>query len=465
MLVALITACGGGIIAAITLVEGGISGTGISFGSILAFGSVVVNGTTLEVNPQTVIFIDEQPANQEELKVGYVIRVEADFDNGSAKRIDYVETVRGPITTVPAINPDTLAGSFDVLGQSIVTNSLTIFDGIDVATLTTSNVLDVSGVRDSSGAIIARYIQLLPPTVDEYRLVGEIANTTATEFTIGNLVVNYATANISNLNGSVEDGIEVRVKGLDTSFVPGSFVAESISDSVLDLGIQIEDSVELEGAVTDFSSISDMEVNGFPVNALNAVIEEGDISDIVLDALLEVEGTVDSSGILNASKVKLIPTNTIRIEASVDSVDDVNNSIVVLGKTFQLNQKTQLEDGSSAKISKFSLTDLSPGDWIEIRGYPKDNINVLTRLKRDDPDNDVLLQAPVDENGIGLNNTVSLLGITVPTDGNTSYEDLNNLAISEIQFFSTVSEGKLVKARWKNFTDTSIPVDELSLEE
>jgi hypothetical protein len=58
------------------------------------------------------------------------------------------------------------------------------------------------------------------------------------------------------------------------------------------------------------------------------------------------------------------------------------------------------------------------------------------------------------------------LGITVPTDGNTTeYEDLNNQSIPEIQFFSIVAEGKLVKAKWKDFTDTSIPVDELSLEE
>ncbi len=77
------------------------------------------------------------------------------------------------------------------------------------------------------------------------------------------------------------------------------------------------------------------------------------------------------------------------------------------------------------------------------------------------------LQAPVDENGIDLNNnTVKLLGITVPTDGNTTdYEDLNDQPILESEFFDKVAEGKLVKAKWKDFTDTSIPVDELSLEE
>jgi hypothetical protein len=210
-----------------------------------------------------------------------------------------------------------------------------------------------------------------------------------------------------------------------------------------------------------------MEVNGFPVDASTAVIEDGNLNDIILDALVEVEGLVDSTDILIVSKVKILPINNIRIDASVDSIDTTNNTIEVLGRSFQLTQKTQLEDNSSAKIPRFSLLDLSPLDWVELRGYSKDGNYILSRLVRDDPDDDVHLQAPVDENGIDLNNnTVRLLGITVPTDGNTTeYEDLNNQSIKETKFFSIVAEGKLVKAKWKDFTDTSIPVDELSLEE
>jgi len=390
-LLASVTACGGGIGAIILLVEGGISGTGISFGTIAAFASVFVNGTRLEIDSQTEIFIDEQQvADETGLKVGFVIRVEADFDNSIARRIDYIETVRGPLTTNPVINPDTFAGSFDLLGQTVLTNSATIFDGIaDVTALAMGNVLDISGVRNSTGAVVARYIELKSPPISDYRLVGIIDSTDplAETFRIGNLVVDYMGADISQLNGGVvEDGIEVRVTGSASSFVSAtpSIEADKITNSVLALGIQNGDSVELEGAVTQFVLISEMEVNGFPVDASAAVIEDGNVNDIILDALLEVEGTVDSADTLIASKIKIIPIDNIRIEASVDSRDTLNNTIEVLGRIFQLNQKTQLEDNSSAKIPQFSLLDISPLDWVELRGYSKDGSYFLSRLVRDE---------------------------------------------------------------------------------
>jgi len=474
LLLTLVTACSGGIGAVLLLVEGGISGTGISFGSIAAFSSVFVNGTKLEIDSGTEIYVDETLATETDLKVGYVIRVEADFDNSTAKRIDYVESVRGPLTAIPLINPDTFAGSFDVLGQTISTNSATIFDGIaDVTALVMGDILDISGVRNSTGAIVARYVQLKTSPVSEYRVVGEIANTNPIleTFFVGNLEINYTGADISGLiGGIVEDGIEVRVKGPAASFnlATPSINADIINDSALILGIQSGDSVELEGAVTRFVSISDMDVNGFPVDASAAVIEDGDINDIITDALLEVEGSVDSTNVLNASKVKILPVDNIRIDANVDSVDLVNNTIQVLGRNFQLTEKTQLEDNSSAQIVQFSLLDLSPGDWVELRGYSQDGIYYLSRLEREDPDTDVRLQAPVDENGVDpVNKTIGLLGITVMTDsigGITSYEDINNMQITEPVFFNSVVDGDLVKARWKAFMDISLPVDELSIE-
>jgi hypothetical protein len=182
--------------------------------------------------------------------------------------------------------------------------------------------------------------------------------------------------------------------------------------------------------------------------------------------LVEVEGRVDISNILIASKVKIIPLSNIRVESTVDSVDLVSLSIVVQGQLFFLDEKTQLEDNSIARITEFSLNDLSPGDWVEIRGYELNNVYTLTRLERDDPETDVRIQAPVDENGIDqTNKTISILGITISTNASTEYEDINDQSMSENLFFSTVQETDLVKAKWQNFTSNTVPVDELSLED
>src|SRR5210317_31514 len=170
---------GGGI----QIAEGGISGTGISSGSITGFSSIILNGRKLEITAQTEIYVDEQPANQSALKVGQVVRVDADFDNSIADRVDYVETVLGPLSSNPLFNPDTLAGSLEILGQSVLTNSVTVFDGAtDMSILTAGNVLEVSGVRNADGEIVARYIELKTLPVDSYRVLGTVSDLSSSGF-------------------------------------------------------------------------------------------------------------------------------------------------------------------------------------------------------------------------------------------------------------------------------------------
>ncbi|NNE64723.1 MAG: hypothetical protein HKN34_11620, partial [Gammaproteobacteria bacterium] len=71
-----VSSCGeGGVGGDIVVADGGISGTGISSGSISGFSSVIVNGRKLEVTTETQIFVDEQLATESDLKVGHVIRV------------------------------------------------------------------------------------------------------------------------------------------------------------------------------------------------------------------------------------------------------------------------------------------------------------------------------------------------------------------------------------------------------
>ena len=467
----LITSCGGGGSSqSADSGEGGISGTGVSVGRISGFSSVILNGSKLDITNQTEIFVDEQPSTESELKVGYVIRVDADFDENTALRIDYVETVRGPLTAVPAFNPDTFAGSFNLLGQSVLTNSATILDGLtDISALSIGSVLDVSGVRDSSGAIIARYINLKTPPVSDYRVLGTISSLSSNTFQIGALTVDFSAADVSELgSGGVENGRQVRVKAAVSGFnsTTTTLTADKITPSTLAIEIMSGDSVELEGVITDFQSISDFEVNGIAVDATNASIENGSAASLQLDVLVEVEGEINSSNTLIAEEVKIIPLGEIRIESMVEAIDTTSRSITILGNEFFLLANTQLEDESPAEIPDFSLEDLSIGDWVEIKAYQKNDELFLTRLERDEPETEVEFQAPVDENGVDLvNKSLSILGITLSTDINTEYEDPDDDSILESEFFIMVQEGDLVKAKWENFTNTSIPVKELSLEE
>jgi hypothetical protein len=452
---------GGGI----DVADGGISGTGISSGSISGFSSVILNGTKLEVTPDTDIFVDEMPASEVDLKVGYVIRVQADFDKGEAKQIDYVETVLGPVTAIPVqINPDTFVGSLEVLGQTVLTNSITIFDGVDPLTLAADNVLEVSGIRNAAGDIVARYIGL-KTTEDKYRVLGSVSElgVKPLTFKIGNLTVNY-------VNADVQNGDQVRVLGDAFNSTTSELTATSISPSTLQVSLSSGDNLELEGIVTEGSS-SNFKVNGLSVDATEAIalgaIENGTELDIKPGALIEVEGNVNESAVLIASKIKIVPLSNIRVEADVESVNP--DSIVVLGIEFFVDDKTQLEDDSDQQIDKFSLANLSEFDRVELRAFTLDGKFILTRLEREKPDTGIRIQGPVES----INKTIptlTVLGIDLSVDFETEFEDSNDLpfnddqALSQQAFFDTVTESDVVKAQWDG-SSILVAVDELSIED
>ncbi len=123
---ALLVSCGGG--GGGTLAEGGIGGTGVSYGKAAALGSVTVNSTKYEFDNNTLILVDGQQVTPDDLKVGFVLRVEGDFDTSIASRVEYEETVRGPVENITITNPDNSAATMIILGQVIRTNSLTVFD-------------------------------------------------------------------------------------------------------------------------------------------------------------------------------------------------------------------------------------------------------------------------------------------------------------------------------------------------
>lgn len=466
----LINACSDGGGSDLIVAEGGISGTGISSGSITGFSSVILNGRTLEVTTETEVFVDEKPADESALKIGYVVRVDADFDNNVASRIDYVETVRGPLNAVPDINPDDpLISSMEILKQQVLTNSITVFDGLDdLSTLVAGDVLEVSGVRNSSGAIVARYIQLKTSPVNEYRVLGRATGVSLTEFNIGSLTVDLlgAIADISAFGSNgIQEGDEVLVRAASSGFISTTSTLEAtkVTPSTLKLSYSSGDNLELEGIITDFQSLSNLVIDDITIDASNAVIENGSAQNLKQDMLVEVEGSVNESGVLEAYKIKIVPLANIRVEATVDDV--AANSITVLGQPFLLDEKTLLKDSSSLGISDFSINDLDQGNWVELRAYKLDDQVILSRLERDDAKPDVRIQGPVESVDKAVN-SVTILGVELFTDAiKTEFKDIDNQPILQSEFFDQVQESDLVRCKWKDFTGISVEVDELSFEQ
>lgn len=464
-LLAFISGCGGEGFS--PLAEGGIGGTGISLGSISGFGSVIVNGKRFEITNATRISVEGQPASEQDLKVGFVVRLEGDFINAAAARIEFAEIVRGPIESIVVNNPDAMRATLSLLGQTVQTNALTNLVNVDLATLSAGDVIALSGTRDAQGNIIASFLEI-KTGVTEFRVMGPVSNLSGTGFNISGLQVDFSSANLSQ--GLPAEGEIVRVKGASTDFTssPSTLKVSSVEPGIT-LAANPDDEVELEGIVTQFLALGDFKVNGQAVDASSASIENGIAADIKENLRLEVEGSINTKGVLQAVKVDIKPDSSIRIDANVDEVSAPTNSLTMLGIKVMVNDLTRLEDKSDIELSSFGLGNINVGDRIEMRGFLDGSNLIASRLEREDtspdPDEKVELQAPLEASNAAAG-TMTLLGITVPatTALGTEFEDENDNPISQAAFYTALGTGTIVKVKWDPFTSTMNPADEVSLE-
>jgi len=399
--------------------------------------------------------------------VGFVVRLEGDFFNTTAERIEFAETVRGPIESIIINNPDAMQATISLLGQTVQTNALTNLANVDLSTLTPGDSVAISGNRDAQGNIIASYLEKIN-VVTEFRVMGPVSNLVGTSFNISGLKVDFGSANLNQ--GVPDEGEVVRVKGASTDFTnaPPTLKASSVQPGIT-LAANPDDEVELEGIVTQFVNQGNFRINGQAIDASSANIENGIAADIKENVRLEVEGNIDNNGILQAEKIDIKPDNPIRIDANVEMVNASEGSLTLLGIRVMVNDFTQFEDKSDIDLSPFGLANINVADRIEMRGF-LDGINLIaSRLEREDtnpdPDEEVELQAPLEASNT-TGGTVTLLGITVPatTALGTQFEDENDNPISQAAFYSALTPGALVKVKWDPFTSTASSADEVSLE-
>lgn len=435
--------------------EGGIGGTGVSDGSVSGFGSVFVNGVEFETSAATIL-IDGQSSNETALNIGQYVTVEGQFNPPVAERITYVETLKGP---VDSINP------LRVMGQTILINNGTVFSNMtDVAVdLVPGDEVEISGPRTSTGDIVAGYFEKLSSAPLRYTLVGTASNVGATNFHINRLKVNIQ-------NSGIQNGQIVRIKGLPGTYITdtGSNLSEIDAESEETYQPYTSDDeleAEIEGIITRFTSTSDFDINGIPVDASAAIYEQGSAADLGVDVEIEVEGQFNALGILIAEKVILEKESEILLYGDVTAT--TSDSLTLMGLTVLVNTETQMEDESTADIQYFSLSNINTGDQLEVRAYQDTGTLIASRVERNDPDTEAFIQGPVDVGSIDdVGTSLSVLGVALDTESaTTSFEDADDLPLTETEFYNQVVEGDIVRAVWDNFTATSEIADKMEFED
>lgn len=446
----------------------GIGRTGIAQGPISTFGSVVVNGVRYDTSSAN-FTVNGLAGSQDDLRVGQVITVSGTIDDngvdGSADDVNFDDNVKGPIQSI-----DVATSQIVVLGQTVLINPETSFDDsispASIEGLNVDDIVEVSGLVDASGRITATRIEL-KPVGTELEVLGTVSalDSTNSLFNISNLVVDYSGATLDNFaGGQINEGDFVEAKGT-TLNGSGQLVATQVELKGGLPGIEDGVHIEIQGFITRFASTQDFDVTGVAVTTTaNTIYEGGDAADLGPNIKVEVEGDVNSAGILVATKVDIRRAKAVRATANVDSVDAGADSLLVLGITVSVDALTRLEDKSSLDVRPLTLADINAGDYVEVRGgeFPAGSGAILaTILEREDDDPDAILQGFVETIS---DPSFTILGVTIQTGGGTIFRDVDDSVISSTDFFNQLAPNSLVKAKGSEVSDTVISAEEVEFE-
>lgn len=338
-----------------------IGGTGIYKGVITGFGSVWVNGIRFDTTGASV---NGDVDSLDALKVGMKVEITGEVTNGSgrAESIVYESEMKGLVESISIAD-----GAFVVLGYTILTDGSTIFEGITgISGLIPGQYVEVSGFFDADGDIRATLVEVKTTTGD-YKVKGTVSNLSMATKTFrinDTLTVDYN--GVANPPMSLKNGAFVEAESKVSPHVVNNILyAEEL---------EIEDEapsavqgtkMKLEGIITSFTSQSSFVVNGQEVNAANAVFKHGTAGDLALNVKVEVEGTIDASGILIAKKVEFKSKDD---DNEGDDDSDIDDN----------------DDGKDDDDGKVTLCHIPPGNPENARTITVDEASVKAHLRHGD---------------------------------------------------------------------------------
>ena len=341
-------------------------------GTIMGFGSIIVNGVRFDDSVAQVTDDDGQPHDKGDLKLGMNVEIDSsaiDRNSNTAKagHVRFGAAIVGPVSAISAATtPKTLT----VLDQIVEVSDTTVFDDSlpnGFASINVGDVLEIHALLDpASGHYLAKRIEP-EPGATVFRLRGVVANldTTAMTFTIGGATIDFSQVPAANLPANFANGQTVRVQLQTAKNASGQWVAISIRAQQREMEDQDRDEAEVQGTITAFTSTTSFSVNGLPVDATNANFEDG-TAGIVLGAMVEVEGAV-VNGVLVATKVELEvmhqndDRNKNELHGPISNLDTTAKTFVVRGVTVTYVSGTTVFKGGVE-------ADLANGKDVEVKG-------------------------------------------------------------------------------------------------
>ena len=436
----LLVSCGGSVTTA------GIGGTGISYGAVSGFGSIIVNGSDIDFATATVT-LDGNPGNASDpnsgLKIGMVVKVSGSFDGntGTATSVEYRDNLEGPVCapTTPINSPINGIVTLRVLGQVVILDATTIVDNNDQINF--NDIVEVSGLPDKDGAIHASFIEVKDLIDAVIEVKGRVSNVIGSAFTINALDVDFSSIGI--INGVPANGQFVEVKG--------AFICGGTTDMLIATRVELEPegagaipdgvNAEIEGFVANIAQMPNSFMIGnrqVDITGSTRFLPEGFAdSNIVVGTKVEAEGT-SANGVLIATKISF--RENVKLESDVATVNGNSFTLEGLpGIVITTNVNTDLDNLTGGSVTASAS--------VRVRGIEGPNNTVLATRIVDAGGSDAFMQGAVDTK---MGTLIKVLGIEVDTADisdttPSNFEDIDEIGISRVTFLGLVEPGTLVK--------------------
>ncbi|MCR4309880.1 MAG: DUF5666 domain-containing protein [Deltaproteobacteria bacterium] len=465
---------------------GNTDGTGI--GPVTGFGSVIVNGVKYDdTGIDNTSFFDDHGRTKTELMAGMMVKVTATGVNdvsgtGTATKIEVQRHVDGPMDDNGV---DLATNRLRVMGQSVVSDTTTVFDNVVAGGLIELAAIDnlvkagkrpefeIHGIADNTGTIHATFIHMWFDNVATGRDVqvrGTVANLnpTRTVFTLGTISVNISTPPVGLANG-----LFVEVKGT-FRISDNTLLATGVTIEDPTAGQSAGDLVKAEGYVnriisaTQFELVSSDGSQTVNWSTATTAFKDGTVADLVAGARIEVEGKRNLDKTVAAAEISFRKPSEIRLETVVTAktppAGTQSGSLTLFGKTVFVNALTQFKDDSNVNLNTFNFNDIVAfpltGDNLVVSAYMDNSTGatkiIASRIERIDSiavDGNIIQGIVEAKSGGAL---LTILGITIQTfPGTTEFLQADGTPFPgattndrQANFFAAVIEGQsVVKAR------------------
>jgi hypothetical protein len=438
---AILAACGGGSSSS----SSGASTTAMqgASGVITGFGSVLVNGHEFATNMNTQVLDgdnDDAASSTSSLQVGMTVDVDASA--GMTTMLRFTSAVRGEVDSI-----DAMGNTLTVLGQTVQITSGTSFAGNLGNSATATPIMQLSDIHQGDYVIVYGYLECTgsggcpgattivatlvnePSSIGKYRVQGYVTNYSSAmgmnTFTINGLTVDVTTSgasptNCNTMNCAFATGNFVSVRSNTAPTASGgalTLMANDVKLRAVAPTFSAGATVTIEGPVTQLSGTTFV-VRGITVDASGIPTVVAGLQD---NQIVEVSGTITSSGTLMATSIDVERAATFALMGALDSVSTAGFS--VLGQSFSVTNNTRFVDWAKDvrpfNSSNFA-TVLMAGDQLIVSGYASGSGNVATRVERiRTPSVPQAAVAGVVASDNASSDTMTVAGVTVTLNSST----------------------------------------------